>query len=306
MSAQLGSSTLSTKMSISRKILEQVIAASAEPLVIVRVDHPDWPVEFSNQAFAAISGEDTRTKPFADVIEQLVGRELALEISETVRSQQETSFPVELGGKEYLLAMKPLLLPSEANARFYVAFWRGGSGAGAVAGSDMHHALLNAKRRIRDLSRDDPVTGLLNGRAFREVLEHDWAVASREKSTLSLVVFTLDDFDAYIDVFGRHAADSCMRRVGRAVRRCLRRASDVVGRLDGAELVVLSHASDEAGVREFASRISSAIRELGLHHPRSTVSRFVTVSFRVGMANAAAKGATASQFIDQLLSATTE
>ena len=196
--------------------------------------------------------------------------------------------------------MKPLPLPSERDARFYVVFWRGG-GTGAVAGSDMHHALLKAKRRIRDLARDDAVTGLLNGRAFREVLEHDWAVAAREKSTLSLVLFTLDDFDAYIDVFGRHAADSCLRRVGQAVRRCLRRASDVVGRLDGAELVVLSHASDEDGVREFAARISNAVRELGLHHPRSTVSKFVTVSFRVAVGNAAEKGAKASNFIDELL-----
>ena len=89
-------------------------------------------------------------------------------------------------------------------------------GSGAVAGSDMHHALLKAKRRIRDLSRDDPVTGLLNDRAFRDVLEHDWAVAAREKSTLALVLFTLDDFDAYIDVFGKHASDSCLRRVGQA------------------------------------------------------------------------------------------
>jgi len=300
-SAQPESSTLSDSMSVNRKILEQVIAASAEPLVIVRVDHPDWPVVLSNQAFDAIGGEDTRQKPFADVIEQLVGRELALEISETVRSQQETSFPVEQGGKEYLLALKPLLLPNESDARFYVAFWRGGGGAGAVAGSDIHHALLKAKRRIRDLSRDDAVTGLLNGRAFREVLEHDWAVAAREKSTLSIVLFTLDDFDAYVDVFGRHAADSCLRRVGQAVRRCLRRASDVVGRLGGAELIVLSHASDEDGVREFAARISNAVRELGLHHPRSTVSRFVTVSFRIAVGNAAEKGATARKFIDDLL-----
>jgi diguanylate cyclase (GGDEF)-like protein len=288
-------------MSINRKILEQVIEASAEPLIILRVDHPDWPVVLSNTAFESIGGEDTRKQPFADVIEQLVGRELALEISETVRSQQETSFPVELGGKEYLLAMKPLQLPSESDARYYVAFWRGGGGAGAVAGSDMHHALLNAKRRIRDLSRDDPVTGLLNSRAFREVLEHDWAVAAREKSALSLVVFTLDEFDAYIDVFGRHAADSCLRRVGRAIRRCLRRASDVVGRLDGAELIVLSHASDENGVNEFATRIAAAVRELGLHHPRSTVSKFVTVTFRVGVGAAAGKKS-AKDFMDELLS----
>jgi len=289
-------------MSINRKFLEQVIEASAEPLVIVRVDHPDWPVVLSNAAFEGIGGEDSRKKPFADVIEQLVGRELALEISETLRSQQETSFPVELAGREYLLALKPLLLPDDKDARFYVAFWRGGSGQGAVASGDMHHALLNAKRHIRDLSRDDPVTGLLNNRAFRDVLEHDWAVAAREKSTLSLVVFTLDEFDAYIDVFGRHAADSCLRRVGRAVRRCLRRASDVVGKMDGAELIVLSHASDEDGVREFATRISAAVRELGLHHPRSTVSKFVTVSFRVGVGNAAAEKRTAREFIDALLS----
>jgi len=289
-------------MSINRKILEQVIEASAEPLVILRVDHPDWPVELSNAAFDSIGGEDTRKKPFADVIEQLVGRELALEISETVRSQQETSFPVELGGREYLLAMKPLPLPGQSDARFYVAFWRGGAGAGAVAGSDMHHALLKAKRRIHDLSRDDPVTGLLNDKAFRDVLEHDWAVAAREKSSLALVLFTLDEFDAYVDVFGRHAADSCLRRVGQAVRRCLRRASDVVGRTDGARLIVLSHAADEEGVREFASRISAAVRELGLHHPRSTVSRFVTVSYRVAVASAAAKGQTAKSFIGDLLS----
>jgi len=293
-------------MSVNRKILEQVIEASAEPLVILRVDHPDWPVELSNAAFNSIGGEDTRKQPFADVIEQLVGRELALEISETVRSQQETSFPVELGGREYLLALKPLSMPDQSDAQFYVAFWRGGAGAGAVAGSDMHHALLKAKRRIRDLSRDDPVTGLLNDKSFRDVLEHDWAVAAREKSSLALVLFTLDEFDAYIDVFGRHAADSCLRRVGRAVRRCLRRASDVVGRPDGARLIVLSHAADEEGVREFASRISAAVRELGLHHPRSTVSKFVTVSFRVAVATAANDGQTAASFIGDLLSGQAE
>lgn len=293
-------------MGIERKILEQVIAASSEPLVIVRVDHPDWPVELSNSAFDAIGGDDTSDRPFADVIEQLVGRELALEISETVRSKQETSFPVEVGGKEYLLALKPLQLPADSDPRYYVAFWRGGNGVGGVAGTEMHHELLNAKRRIRDLARDDQVTGLLNAKAFREVLEHDWAVAAREKSTLALVLFTLDDFDAYVDVFGRHASDSCLRQVGRAIRRCLRRASDVVARLDGAQLIVLSHASDEDGVRRFAARISTAIRELGLHHPRSTVSRFVTVSYLVAVGDAAEDKRSAGEFIDALSASAAE
>ncbi len=287
--------------SVSRKILEQVIQASAEPLVIVRIDHPDWPVVLSNTAFESIGGVDVRQQPFADVIEQLVGRDLALEISESLRSQQETSFPVELSGREYLLTLRPLAFENESAPRFYVAFWRSGAGGGAVSGSEMHNELLKAKRRLRDLARADPVTGLLNERAFYEVLEHDWAVAVREKSSLSLVVFSLDEFDAYVDVFGRHAADTCMRRVGQAVRRCLRRASDVVARLHNSEVVVLSHASNEASVRDFASRISSAVRDLGLHHPRSTVSKFVTVSFEVGVSENAGDAESARDFLQGLL-----
>ncbi len=286
---------------VSREILEQVLAEAAEPLLIVRVDHSEWPIVLSNRAFAAIGGDKPDDRPFADVIEQQVGRDLALEISEAVRSKQETSFPVEQNGREYLLVLKPLASPGEAGGgNYYAAFWRGGSGT-AAAGAEMQHALLKAKRRIRDLSREDPVTGLLNGRAFREVLEHDWAVAAREKSALAIVVFELDDFDAYVEVFDRHASESCRRRVGQAIRRCLRRASDVVGTLDGERYAVLSHAPDEPAVLEFAARISTAVRELGLHHPRSRAGRFVTVSFRVGLAEVADETLGAREFLDELL-----
>lgn len=287
--------------SVNRNILLQVISATTEPLAVVRIDRPDWPVVLANPAFESLSNQDVQKKPFADVVESLVGREIAIEMSESVRSQQETSFPVEVNGHEYLLALKPLLMPNEESARFYAAYWRGGAGAGTAASDEMHHALLKAKRRIRDLSRDDPVTGLLNGRAFREVFEHDWAVAAREKTQLSLVTFTLDEFDAYIEVFGRHAADSCLRRAGQAIRRCLRRASDVVARPGGAQFVVLSHASDEDGTREFAARISTAVRELGLHHPRSSASRFVTVSFEVTVVDTTDEHGNTGKFMVDLL-----
>lgn len=283
---------------VKRKILEQVLAGTLEPVVVVHVDQPDWPVALANSAFAGIGG-DAKGKPFADVIEALGGRELALEVSEAVRSGEETSFPMEVGSREYLLVMKPVSLHDKVT--HYAAYWRGSSGSASADSAEMHHALLNAKRRIRDLSRDDPVTGLLNDKAFREVFEHDWAVAAREKSRLSLVTFRLDEFDAYIEVFGRHASDSCLRRVGQAIRRCLRRASDVVARPAGAVFVALSHASEETAVREFAADIATAVRELGLHHPRSKSSKFVTVSFDVVVADAAGEARSAGEFLDALL-----
>ncbi len=289
------------KTTVNREILEQVIAATTEPLLVVRIDQPDWPVVLKNPSFDTITTEDVLKQPFADVIEALAGRELALEVSETVRAQDEASLPIESNSREYLLALRPLRLANEETARFYVVYWRAGAGAGSAEGAETHHALLKAKRRIRDLSRDDSVTGLLNRRAFADVFEHDWAVATRENSKLSVVTFTLQDFTAYLEVFGRHAADSCLRRVGQAIRRCLRRASDVVARPDGQRFVVLSHASDEAGVREFASRISTAVRDLGLHHPRSTSSKFVTVSYDVSVADVSAEQRDARKFLADLL-----
>ena len=286
---------------LNRNILQQVIAATTEPLLVAAIDQSDWPVALANPAFESLGSQEVRGRPFADVIEELAGREIAIEVSESVRSKQETSFPVESNGREFLLVLKPLPLPDEDAPRFYAAYWRSGAGAGPAESAEMHHALLKAKRRIRDLSRDDPVTGVLNGRAFADVFEHDWAVAAREKSQLSLVMFTLNEFDAYIEVFGRHAADSCLRRAGQTIKRCLRRASDVVARPGGAKFVVLSHASDEAGIREFAERISTAVRELGLHHPRSKTAKFVTVDFDVAVADAGNEKRSASKFLDVLL-----
>lgn len=286
---------------VGREILEQVLAGSSEPLLVVRVDQPDWPVAFANSAFASINGNEVVNTPFADVIEAMAGRDLALEVSESVRSGEETSFPMETGSREYLLVLKPMRSSDEETPGCYAAYWRASTDATAAASADVHHALLKAKRRIRDLTRDDPVTGLLNGRAFREVFKHDWAVAAREKGRLSLVVFVLEEFDAYVEVFGRHAADSCLRRVGQAIRRCLRRASDVVGRPQGAVFVALSHASEEDGVREFASRIATAVRELGLHHPRASSSRFVTVDVDVQVADPANEDSDAGVYLDKLL-----
>jgi diguanylate cyclase (GGDEF)-like protein len=267
---------------LKRKILEQLIMGSAEPVLVARIDQPDWPVSLCNTACGALAGDKSaHGQPFADVIEQMIGRDLALEVSESVRAGQETSIAVEISGREYLLVLKPLETKDDG-ASYYAAYWRGSAGSSYAADGEIEQALFKAKRRIRDLSRDDPVSGLLNEKSFREVLAHDWAVAEREKSCLALVTFRLDDFDAYLEVFGRHAADSCQRRVAQAIRRCLRRASDVAAKIQHKEddfLIVLSHVSNEDGVREFAARIAASVRELGLHHPRSRAAKFVTVSY---------------------------
>lgn len=132
----------------------------------------------------------------------------------------------------------------------------------------------------------------------------DWAVAAREKSRLAIVAFELQDFDEYRAVFGQHAADSCMHRVAQSIRRCLRRASDVAARVPGQQgdrLVVLSHAADADGVAAFVGTIVTAVRELGLHHPRSSTAKFVTVSHTVAVRDVANSNMSAQDFLNSVL-----
>ena len=211
----------------SNDILLALIASSSEPLIVARVDHPDWPVVLANDAFRElIKGAEHETKPLADVIERLLDRELALEVSEVVRAGQRSTIPVEVSGREVMLSLVPLESDSPSGGgRYYAAYWRSAN----ANHQDVQQALAQANRRLRDLSREDPTTGLLNGSAFRDVLEHDWAVAAREQTTLSIVAFGFDDFRAYLDVSGRHATDTSLRRIAQVIRRALRRASDLSG-----------------------------------------------------------------------------
>jgi hypothetical protein len=48
------------------------------------------------------------------------------------------------------------------------------------------------------------------------------------------------------------------------------------------------------------------VRALGLHHPRSSVSKFVTVSFEVGMSTAADKDMSAREFLESLVDSLTD
>ena len=268
---------------IPADILTDLIGASAEPMLLIRVDSPDWPVVLSNDAFNALAdGEAPLGRPFPDVAGPMIGREMTREASAALRTRHAATLPVDVGSREFLLTLLPVPATGSDDVVYFRAYWRtAGQQAAFAAGKDAVRALAKATRRLRDMSGDDAVTGLMNEQAFRDVLKHDWAVAGREGAVLGLTVFRIDDFDAYRKVFGRHGADSCLRRIAQIIQRSLKRASDVAARTDTASgpcIVVLSHGSEQEGLAEFSERISALVRDIGLHHPRSTVDRFVTVT----------------------------
>ena len=126
--------------------------------------------------------------------------------------------------------------------------------------------------------RDDKLTGLLRRSYFEDLLQRDWGQAQRESRRLTLIAFDLDHFAQYRDVFGRQGADQCFRRIARVIAGCFRRSTDLCARLDEDQVIALTVGMDVNEANKFVDAILARVRDLAIHHPRSSISRYVTVS----------------------------
>ncbi len=120
-------------------------------------------------------------------------------------------------------------------------------------------AMVKEKRELEQMTaaRIDPLTGVLNRRAF---LETATALLNRHLVTdapLSLIVFDLDRFKSINDGFGHAAGDRVLEHFGRAARGAVR-GSDIVGRPGGEEFAVLLPGSGAGAAFVVAERIREA------------------------------------------------
>jgi len=137
--------------------------------------------------------------------------------------------------------------------------------------------------------RDDRLTGLYTLPYLEELLKRDWAVAHREQRSIALFAVDIDALDLYNTTFGRAAGDSTIRRVAHIVSGCLRRSSDVTARIDGGSLMAFAPGLNNEQAMHMGQMMAERVRELRIHHPRSAVLRYVSVSVGVSAAVPGAK-----------------
>jgi diguanylate cyclase len=92
--------------------------------------------------------------------------------------------------------------------------------------------------QLKDLSRRDGLTGLLNRRALDEELPRQFAIASRHDRSLSVAMLDLDHFKDYNDTYGHQAGDRLLRTAAAAWTATLRQ-TDLIARYGGEEFVVV-------------------------------------------------------------------
>ena len=111
----------------------------------------------------------------------------------------------------------------------------------AVAGkeADVTDAALLAKiSRLEKLATEDDLTGLKNRRYLWEFAKQILARAKKDNGRVTVLVFDIDDFKHYNDVYGHAAGDEVLKQASLLIGRCCRK-HDMVARLGGDEFAVV-------------------------------------------------------------------
>ena len=109
-----------------------------------------------------------------------------------------------------------------------------------------------------DLADQDPLTPLLNRRAFVRELRRVLTFAQRYGGPASLIYFDLDGFKAVNDRFGHAAGDAALGAVAERLRANVRE-SDILGRIGGDEFGVILVQADLSAALAKAAALAAAI-----------------------------------------------
>jgi diguanylate cyclase (GGDEF)-like protein len=101
--------------------------------------------------------------------------------------------------------------------------------------------LQQQRQRIEILEKlvmEDELTGVRNRRFVREFLRQITSRASRESLQVTLLIFDIDNFKQYNDLYGHLVGDSILKQAAVLMQKCCRK-QDVVGRIGGDEFAVV-------------------------------------------------------------------
>ena len=210
---------------------------------------------------------------------------------------------------EQVLANGRLLLVGPCQTRFGenagLAIWRRrgsrgwnheeklllGAASGIVRMVLEHHAIQQEMARQ---ARTDPLTGLLNRRAFMEEIVRHIERLDREEQCGTLLFADLDQFKPVNDSFGHEAGDHVLVRTAEMLRAMVR-PTDLVARLGGDEFAVWLDGADHMTAAERAERLRQQIPvELG----KIVGDAEKTPTMSIGIAT---RGAGSGELLDNLL-----
>jgi diguanylate cyclase (GGDEF)-like protein len=127
-------------------------------------------------------------------------------------------------------------------------------------------------RQLEELATTDELTGLKNRRYIWEFTKQIIAHAQKTDGRVTLMIFDIDNFKHYNDVYSHLAGDEILRQAAILMKKSCR-AHDIVGRIGGDEFAVIFW-DDPRKQKQF----SESERRSRADHPREAI--FIANRFR--------------------------
>lgn len=137
---------------------------------------------------------------------------------------------------------------------------------------------LEAHRRLDHLASHDPLTGLLNRRAFNTRSEQAIAEAMANATDLALLTLDLDRFKSINDVYGHADGDLVLRQIAEVLGTSFKEPA-IVGRVGGDEFSVLLPGRDLFEAQQSASFFMAQFKVMFAAHDKAA-----TLGASVGIA----------------------
>ncbi len=273
---------------IDAALYRRLLETSPEGVVLVDAQQPDRPVIYINPGFEALTGYAA-----AD----LIGRNLRLlqaddreqdgrhRLREALRLGVSCRVLLRNYRKDGTLFWNEMtilpLLDAQGRVTHYAGHHRDAGDRLRIDPKLARDSLSGAHQPTGVAVRDDRLTGLFTLPYLQELLKRDRAIAQREHRSIAVFAIDIDALDVYNATFGRAAGDSTIRRVAHCVSGCLRRSSDVAARIDGGSLMAFAPGLTVEQALQLGQVMAERVRELRIHHPRSAVLRYISISVGV-------------------------
>lgn len=124
------------------------------------------------------------------------------------------------------------------------------------------HKLIKVQEQLLELATTDPLTGLLNRRAFAHRYDRESARYRRTNRPVSLLLIDLDYFKAINDKHGHAGGDQALTMLSEHLRTTCRYGTDDVARWGGEEFAVLLSDSGHQSALRAAERLRRQIETL--------------------------------------------
>ncbi|MBQ4835375.1 MULTISPECIES: GGDEF domain-containing protein [Pseudoalteromonas] len=135
--------------------------------------------------------------------------------------------------------------------------------------------------RLEQLSITDELTGLNNRRKTNEVLVAQHDLVQRYDSDCTAILFDLDLFKQFNDLFGHQTGDEVLQTVAQKIKDNLRSA-DICGRWGGEEFLVICQNTPVSDATMVAEKLRCVIAAINLSCKMPVTASFGVAQFSKG------------------------